>query len=508
MGFWLKTGNSFYGGPNGSLGRASRLLIAGFFCLCLGIPHTVWIGDAAATCIDCHVGIEPIAVGEMAEQIHQIGKRHGDPAGCIVCHGGDPIANDDESAHRGAPDLLAATEGPNSFYPDPGNIWVADRTCGQCHKGYAERWRKSVMSTEAETISRELCDAAWKKRTIRSGGPQLFGRYSIADEDGPEPIVGSPLYKSFIRSLVAKLPEHFPPHLYEVPVDSLEKIEDKHPASCERCHGEAAQSQPRPGCSACHIPYGTGQGRDPSVHRTKPGAPLVHRIQGTGNTRVAVQGTPQKAWSGIPLESCFQCHFDPRLTSVNDIGDAFVHYGARHDRAGRGLLCQDCHTSIEMHGDGNIAGVNAAQTEVRCEDCHGTMEQLPWELPLGYEGPEGTRTRSPLPRGTVDSVEAVLGEKRPAKDGYLLTSRGNPFGNVIRDGDQVLLYSASGDAYQVTLLKYLNEQKSWRSELSKQVKSEAGSHKDMACTDCHADWLPPCLGCHADSDAEPNSRRE
>ncbi len=48
------------------------------------------------------------------------------------------------------------------------------------------------------------------------------------------------------------------------------------------------------------------------------------------------------------------------------------------------MLCQDCHTSIDMHGDGNLPGTTLAQVEIECEDCHGTVAQLPWDLPLGY----------------------------------------------------------------------------------------------------------------------------
>ena len=41
----------------------------------------------------CHAGIEPIRAhnSEMAKQIYQMGSKLGDPNGCVVCHGGDPI---------------------------------------------------------------------------------------------------------------------------------------------------------------------------------------------------------------------------------------------------------------------------------------------------------------------------------------------------------------------------------------------------------------------------------
>ncbi len=409
-------------------GRLSPILLG----LCLGVQCTLCARDALAACIDCHNGIESIAVGDMAEQIQRIGRRHGDPSACVVCHGGDPAADDKDSAHQGAPTELAEAGGPQYFYPDPGDMQVADRTCGLCHEGYAERGRKSVMSTEAEAIGRDLCSAAWEKKTMPGSKPRLFGRYAIIDEDGPEPATGSPAYKSLMNSLIAKLPEHYPTRLLEVPPEPLGPHGHKGATACRSCHGGAARSRPHVSCSACHIRYGTYLGGDPTIDGTKPDSPLVHRIQGTGEIGIEGPGKARKTWSGIPRENCFRCHFDPRLAGTNGIGDAFVHYGVRHDRSGRGLLCQDCHTTIEMHGDGNITATNAAQTEIRCEDCHGTIRQLPWELPLGYGVPEGGITGSLPPRGTATGQDAVVGRRYPVKDGYLLTSRGNPFGNLVR----------------------------------------------------------------------------
>lgn len=93
----------------------------------------------------------------------------------------------------------------------------------------------------------------------------------------------------------------------------------------------------------------------------------------------------------------------------------------------------------------------------------------------------------------------------PAHDGLLLTSRGNPFGNLVRVGDEVRLYSASGGVHQVKLLNAIADSGSWQSELSRQVKASPVKHGAMACNDCHADWLPPCLGCHEKDTAEERS---
>lgn len=62
------------------------------------------------------------------------------------------------------------------------------------------------------------------------------------------------------------------------------------------------------------------------------------------------------------------------------------------------LLCQDCHTSVDMHGDGNLFGTTLAQVEIECSDCHGITDEYPWELPLGY-GEEFQEAIDDTPRG-------------------------------------------------------------------------------------------------------------
>ena len=48
------------------------------------------------------------------------------------------------------------TIGPKNFYPDPGSLWIAQETCGQCHAGYVYRVERSLMNTEAGKIQGNL----------------------------------------------------------------------------------------------------------------------------------------------------------------------------------------------------------------------------------------------------------------------------------------------------------------------------------------------------------------
>ena len=120
-----------------ALKRENYLLRVFAFTLLWVVSLSTW--GAAKGCLSCHEGIERFTDGPMMDTIVALGTANGDPAGCVICHGGTPSATDAAAAHQGAPKALAEGNGPQRFYPDPGSVWIADRTCGQCHAGYAER---------------------------------------------------------------------------------------------------------------------------------------------------------------------------------------------------------------------------------------------------------------------------------------------------------------------------------------------------------------------------------
>ncbi|MEO0362749.1 MAG: cytochrome C, partial [Pseudomonadota bacterium] len=107
-------------------------------------------------CIGCHDGIEQFVDGPMHDAVVATGEDYGDPQGCVTCHGGDPTASEAAAAHAGSPAELADAGGPSTFYPDPGALGAAERSCGQCHFGYAERVAKSLMNTEAGKLQGNL----------------------------------------------------------------------------------------------------------------------------------------------------------------------------------------------------------------------------------------------------------------------------------------------------------------------------------------------------------------
>ncbi len=487
-------------------------------------------------CLSCHEGIERFTDGPMMDAIAAIGSAHKDPGGCVVCHGGNPIATAKEQAHTGAPDLLKQGGGPSMFYPDPGSVWIADETCGQCHAGYADRLTKSLMNTEAGKLQGNLW--SWG---VQSDRKSTWGNYDMTDEDGLTPTVGTEAYKSYMEAFIAAHPDQMPSELTQVEEVNVDEIPD-HPnlagitysrQQCQRCHVGVTGREKRgdyrgTGCTACHVPYsneGLYEGADPTISKEQPGKLLVHRMQGSRKSKVQVGDVH---YSGIPAESCNSCHNRGKRIGVSYQGIMEFPYGSPYDAKGGkqpklhtknylfikddlhhqqvsrpgnpegGMLCQDCHTSIDMHGDGNIFGTTLSQVEIECSDCHGTPTALPWDLPVGY-GEEFQQAIEGTPRGLASNLPAFMSfaTTYPAEDGYLLTARGNPFGNVVKKGDKVIVHSASGLDFEVPVLKTIADADAWNTQNGKIAMGSVSQHMEtMECYACHADWAPQCYGCH------------
>src|SRR5262249_55817859 len=122
-----------------------------------------------------------------------------------------------------------------------------------------------------------------------------------------------------------------------------------------------------------------------------------------------------------------------------------------------GLVCIDCHTVLEAHGDGgNIDTQMALTTEICCEDCHGDL----------------------------------------SGDSKLMTSRGNPLPQLRREGDLVVLHGKLDDQDHVVLQVrqlvdpdspfYLRTAAQSMTPDHLRAPGEGG----LECYSCHAVWQP------------------
>ncbi|RLD80724.1 MAG: cytochrome C [Bacteroidetes bacterium] len=475
----------------------------------------------------CHEGIAPIRQhdSKMAKDIYELGNELDDPNGCVVCHMGNAKTGNKDVAHK-------------NMISYPGSIWLEDGSCRHCHDEYYYNMHRNLMQTEAGKIQGALW--GWGAQT---GYDPIYGNYEISDTNGLTPDVGTPAYKEYMHRLRDKYPANFPEHLALLPEADINTI-DEHPeqgvltylrSECLRCHVGVRGKQRRgdyhgDGCAACHIPFGDEglyEGLDPSIPGDEPGHMLVHSIQSSRKAKVSLH---DKTWSGIPPETCASCHNRGKRIGVSFLGlieseydtpwqedgssqpklhgknYQFIRDDHHHSPESRaenprgGLLCQDCHTTIAMHGNGNIGGTTMGEVEVECADCHGNPDFFPWELPLGYQDEFGIEPEE-NERGTVSellSEQEEFSTIYPQQDGYLLTTRGNPFGNIVRDGEAVIVHSASGLDFRVPLLKKINEEDSWINPLKANTAMvNIGTHLDkMECYACHSTWAPQCYGCH------------
>jgi len=494
-------------------------------------------------CLACHTGIEDIrqANSKMMDKIYALAAKASYPDNsCIVCHGGNPDADTKERAHEGSINYFIENKGPVEFYPDPASVWINDKTCGMCHWEQVKTQFTSLMFTEAGKI---------QGTTWGFGGKQGYNHdvANIAVEEvAVHERLGSEVYKNYMEEIKKTEPQVFPGKMKELPpAPSPEEIE-KDPslavytylrAECQRCHigvkGSKSDGDYRgTGCGSCHIPYsnrGIYEGGDKMLSKTERGHMLVHSIQ---SGRDAVVSIHDKKYTGIPTKTCTSCHNRGRRIGVSYEGLMETSYESpfMSDGSGqkkihkknyihlqadvhlkKGMLCQDCHTSGDMHSLGDLSGAIQGAVEIECQDCHGTPTKYPWELPIGY-GDEIIENQSDteLPRGVSDSVAEYLGKGwvAPAGDGYLISCRGNAMPHIVKKGNEIILYSASGTDIVLQPLKKLAEEGKLSLQGKVAMQQIPGHIESMECYACHATWAPQCYGCHIKIDYTNTEQRK
>lgn len=489
-------------------------------------------------CLTCHQGIEPTRPieSEMMQQIFEKGTALGDPNGCVVCHGGTPAElHNKYRAHSGVPKGSSLS----AFTPVPAALQVNENTCGLCHQDHVYNTRLSMMNSDAGKMKA----MAWSFGIGTENYDHIYANSTLVDTDGQTPRFGTEQYIDYMKEMAATFPGQFPTELKEIPKVSAEEIKTNpelaaftYLRNCNACHLSNKGNQGRGhyrgmGCAACHSVYsneGFYEGGDPEIPKDKPGHLLVHSMQGTRKSSISFN---DHQMSGVQVSTCASCHaggrrighsyqgFMPLESSYNkgpfdenglpqkpNAGYVFKYMqGDAHrqiEQDGKmvpGLLCQDCHTTIGVHGNGNIDVAALGAIEIECSDCHGTPTHYPWELPLGYGDEFGKKLDMKKARGVADEPLAVtkeFGITYPKEDGYLLSTRGNPLGNVVRRGDRVIVHSDGSDReFELITLKEINKKKGWKNPKDAKVAMVTTKHIDkLECYACHSTWVPQYYG--------------
>ncbi|MBN1197904.1 MAG: hypothetical protein JXA23_01035 [Bacteroidales bacterium] len=493
-------------------------------------------------CLTCHAGIEEIKDpgSSMMDGIREVASDAGyEENTCIVCHGGNPEATDNTTAHKGTLSYFQENDGPKDFYPDPGSPWINLNTCGYCHEAQTRPQFTSLMFTEAGKIQ----GTGWGFGGL-NGYNHNQANYDV-DELPVDNQQGSKIYLQYMKKLKAAEPQIFPGMMKQLPPAPTPEEIAKDPQlaaytyirqECQRCHtGNQGRKSPGDyrgmGCSACHIPYSTEgyyEGKDSSISRKEPGHVLVHSLQATRECAVTIH---DKTYSGIPVRTCVTCHNRGRRIGTSFMGlletaykspfmpdgnvqeqvftKNYIHLHADIHKD-NGMLCQDCHTSLDIHSSGVLAGTTLAPIEIECQDCHGTPQKFPWELPIGF----GDEVTGDLPatgeaRGVADEIAEYSAEGTlfDAEEGYLLSARGNPLPHVVKKGDVVIIHTAGGKDIVLFPLKTLLQKKKLSSEGIVAMDNVKGHIDRMECYACHDNWAPQCYGCHLKVDYSKNEFR-
>lgn len=497
-----------------------------------------WSGEGC-TRVGCHLGVEPIRdpSTEMMQRIFSRGEDVGDADGCVVCHGGTPLAETAELAHAGSPDALSAEGGPDAFFADPASPWVNGRSCGPCHREHVQAQWTSLMMTESGKIQ----GTTWGFGALE-GYEHTWGNYDRESPDDPHARLGTDAYREYMRVKADAHPNVYPSAQTQLPPapTAAEAAENPELAAftyirseCQRCHlgvrGRFRRGDFRGmGCGACHVPYGNEglyEGEDTSIPE-EPGHPLVHRLQGTRDAVVTVH---DQAYTGIPVETCTTCHNRGKRIGVSYQGLMESAWGSPYTEGGggqldlhskhyiameqdvhfqRGMLCQDCHTSLDVHSDGFLSGTNLAAVEIECSDCHGTPDAYPWELPLGWGDENGPGEAEGEARGVGLALAEMLQMGAPAEpgNGYLLTARGNPMPDVTRHGDEVTVHTAGGADLRLRPLRAIAEADELEVDAEVAMVHVDAHVRTMECYACHTQWAPQCYGCHIEVDYSDGAR--
>ena len=485
-------------------------------------------------CLHCHDGLASIRAHDsgMMKAILKKAKEAGvEGNDCVVCHGGNPSVEDNKTkAHMGTLKYFLKHEGPKDFYPYPASPWINENTCGMCHKTQVSAQWNNLMATEQGKIHGAIWGFGAKE-----GYKHTFTDFNTTSLHKR---IGTKAYKEYMSRLQKQEPQAMLSKTKELPPAPTADDVEKDPTlsvytylrqECLRCHTGGKGRERRGdfrgiGCASCHIPYsnaGLYEGKDKSISKTKSGHMLIHSIQSSRDAKVSVNGVH---YSGVPVETCTTCHNRGKRIGVSYQGLMESGYKATFDASGnaqpklhtkrylhltqdihyqKGMLCQDCHTSNDMHGDGFARGANLGAVEIECQDCHGTTKKYPWELPLGYSDEFSTTPKTGKPRGTTKTLAEYLKQGSIPKDrgdGFLLSARGNPLTKAVRHGNKVIMHLASGKDIELKPLKLLKEQK----KISKKglvAMDQIDAHTDkMECYTCHATWAPQCYGCHVKID--------
>ncbi len=334
-------------------------------------------------CLTCHADLPEISPSHPVETF-----------GCVLCHGGERLALDADLAHS------SMRGGAN-----PADLAVAEQSCGgeNCHSGAAADGRdhiQRVMTSIQTTYTGAITSLRYTFGAQADQQPRL-GAFAIRDTSLP-----SQTGILFLEAFDPAAESHASLQLFG--------------ENCLTCHINAApaageQYARLTGCAACHSPIAAE-------------AAQTHTLT-----------------TAIAYTQCNTCHnrgnYDLRSMAFVERSDQpatrlqdYYQPIAQFTQCEYTLDCVDCHTRVEVMGDGDIHATKDSIQYTQCKTCHGTLDELP--LTLTITDPDDLAFR-------LAFLNPAVG-LQPG-DTVLVTEQGEPLWNtrLLPDGTYELIGKAS-----------------------------------------------------------------
>jgi hypothetical protein len=409
--------------------RAGQVVAALFFYCFAALLYGCTGAGNNEKCLSCHQGIEHVS------------KSH---SGCVVCHGGDPKSIDKKTAHTGM-------RGPSN--PSDPDGW--DGACGSCHRYQLERVKSTIMQTNAGMIRN--IQLTWEGEDGRS--------YTTSGGSSFEPggLPAESLSVAELDNLSGELYRKF----------------------CSRCHvgianGESYAAAHAAGCAACHSPWNdtaTYQGQDKSM-QGRAGHSASHAISPLPDTKACTRCHNRSGRIAFSYQGLYDGNNGLVPTRAGE-GGPEMSSGARNlthispdVHFAAGMECIDCHTSRDVMGDGFSYRNMYQQTEISCQDCHGSADRVPTYREISRENDEALRESR--------------GYKQPMSSGMRMiqTAKGRSYSNVYYQGGAVWLQGKrSGKLHRSKVITGTPEH-------------TIAGHLRLECYACHSRTSVQCYGCH------------
>jgi len=352
--------------------------------------------------------------------------------GCAVCHLGNPYSLDRDRAHVG-------------MVLNPGDLRVADRTCGQsaCHPDLVERVKKSVMATNKGIL--RVLQKEWLQRIASNESTAVVPGLRVSD-----------LYDAASPQNLA--------------IDHYRKL-------CAGCHlwkprggdhGEVARRGG--GCSDCHI-LDEEKGVNPKARMARhpvmttriPSANCTKCHNRSARIGLSYFGMFESEGYGTPYEGS---GLSPRRLSG---GRFFMELQADVHFNKHGMECIDCHTATGLMGDGQEYDSMRDQMDITCQACHSPAF-------IRVDAVESLAARlARLNQRVPNAIDQDVG----------LTQKGTPLYHLRREAGKVLFYrKMDGGPIEMKISR------------EERPHHRLKGHERLSCQACHAAWMPQCYGCH------------